>query len=110
MRSNLVGEGGAEASTETSDEVVAELGVMLARLGALAAQPTVGDDVDDAARIDRIALLERLRAALAAAQHTEMVAFARSQVEAHIADSEHRPGVAHRPARHPRTARGRPDH
>ena len=57
MRSNLVGEGGAEASTETSDEVVAELGVMLARLGALAAQPTVGDDVDDAARIDRIALL-----------------------------------------------------
>src|SRR5581483_11571958 len=32
-------------------------------------------------RIDRIALLEKTRAVLAAAQHTEMVAFGRAQVE-----------------------------
>lgn len=36
----------------------------------------------DAIRIDRITALERLRSAAAAAQYIEMVAFARSQVEA----------------------------
>jgi len=41
-----------------------------------------GGAVPDAVRIDRIAALERIRAALAAVQHVEMVAFARSQVEA----------------------------
>ena len=52
---------------------------MLARLGALAVEPAPGTDAD---RIDRIAAFEQLRGALAAAQHAEMVAFARSQVEA----------------------------
>ena len=78
MRSNVGG---------STDGVVAELAAMLARLGALADAPTEpGAGVPDAARIDRIALMERLRAALAAAQHTEMVGFARSQVEVQIAD------------------------
>ena len=83
-----------EAAGQVPDGVVAELAAMLVRLTALAAEPTgpvrgteaVGKAVGDAARIDRIALLEQLRGALAAAQHTEMVAFARSQVEAQIAD------------------------
>jgi hypothetical protein len=76
-----------EAAGRSSDGVVAELSVMLARLTALADGPTApGSGVADACRIDRIALLERLRSAVAAAQHTEMVGFARSQVEAHIAD------------------------
>jgi hypothetical protein len=61
------------------DAVSEELTALLARLGALA-------DVEDAtvsaaARVDRIALFEQLRSALAAAQHTEMVGFARVQVE-----------------------------
>ncbi|NMO91490.1 DUF222 domain-containing protein [Actinomycetospora sp. TBRC 11914] len=65
------------------DAVSAELAALLARLGELA----VGlDAVPDAVRIDRIALLEQTRAALAAAQHTEMVAFAGSQVAAHEAE------------------------
>ena len=62
---------------------MAEVRAMLARLGALAADPAAGSDAD---RIDRIAVLEQLRGAVAAAQHAEIVAFARSQVEAHIAD------------------------
>ena len=36
--------------------------------------------VDDATRVDRIGLLERIKAAAAAAQAAEIVAFARSQV------------------------------
>ncbi len=63
---------------------MAEVSAMLARLGVLAAAP---EQASDAVRVDRIAVLERLRGAVAAAQHGEMVAFARSQVEAHIADS-----------------------
>lgn len=50
------------------------------RLIALLAQPA--EIVADGTRIDRIATLERLRSAAAAAQYVEMVAFARSQVEA----------------------------
>ena len=56
---------------------------MLARLGVLAADPAPGADAD---RIDRIAAFEQMRGALAAAQQAEMVAFARSQVEAQIVD------------------------
>ncbi|MGH7750794.1 MAG: DUF222 domain-containing protein, partial [Candidatus Dormibacteria bacterium] len=47
----------------------------------------VGPDASgtvDAARIDRIAVLEQVKAAAVAAQHTEIVAFARSQVETHL--------------------------
>lgn len=66
------------------DATVAELTAVLARFGVLSAGPAPGPD---AVRIDRIAAMERLRAALAAAQHAEMVAFARSQVEQQIADN-----------------------
>src|ERR1700759_1046043 len=90
MRSNTGGGGGGDA-------VSAELSALLARLGALADGPTdPGGPVSDAARIDRIALLERLRAAVAAAQHTEMVAFARSQIEAQLADDRVDPRTAGR--------------
>jgi hypothetical protein len=73
MRSNEVG--------EPWDTVVAEVAALVARLAELSAVP--GSDAD---RIDRIAAFERARGAVAAAQQAEMVAFARSQVEAHIAD------------------------
>lgn len=49
----------------------------------LAARLTAsGDEATDATRIDRIALLERLKAAVTAAQAAEMVRFADSQVDA----------------------------
>ena len=66
---------------------------MLARLGALAVEPAPGTDAD---RIDRIAAFEQLRGALAAAQQAEMVAFARSQVEQHIADDRFDPAAVGR--------------
>ncbi|WP_300008710.1 DUF222 domain-containing protein [Pseudonocardia sp.] len=65
-------------TSSPADAMVDELSAMLARLGTLAACDA---HTDDAARIDRIALLERVKAAAAAAQHEQMVAFARSQVE-----------------------------
>jgi hypothetical protein len=68
------------AAVTTADEVTAELAAVLARFTALALEPE-DDAVGDARRIDRIALLEQIKAAVAAAQHTEMVRFARSQVE-----------------------------
>ncbi len=69
--------------TKPDDAVAAELRAVLARLGTLAAEPAPGSDAD---RIDRIALLEQIRGAVAAAQQAEIVAFAQSQVESHIAD------------------------
>ena len=77
LGASVLGMGSVEA---IADEVTAELAVVLARFTALATAPdndTV-DDVSDGARIDRIALLERIKAAVAAAQYTQMVAFARS--------------------------------
>jgi hypothetical protein len=74
------------AAVETADEVTAELAAVLARFTTLATGPDSGDVAADADRIDRIALLEQIRSAVAAAQHTQMVRFARSQVEAQIAD------------------------
>ncbi len=67
------------------DAVSAELAAMLARLTELAgADPATvagAATAGGAALVDRIAVLEQLRAALAAAQHTTMVAFGRAQVE-----------------------------
>ncbi|HEY2222002.1 hypothetical protein [Actinomycetospora sp.] len=74
---------GSNGEVEVGDAVSAELTALLTRLTELADAPTEHTAVPDAARIDRIAVLERMRAALAAAQHTEMVAFGRSQVAAH---------------------------
>jgi uncharacterized protein DUF222 len=62
------------------DTVGAELTAFLARLGELADAPVDDPAVGGAVRIDRIAVLEQIRGALAAAQHTEMVAFGRTQV------------------------------
>jgi hypothetical protein len=84
MRSNTEIDGG--------DAVSAELTAVLARLGELADGPVEDPAVPGAVRIDRIAVLERMRAALAAAQHTEMVAFGRSQVEEQSALSRARAG------------------
>ena len=65
----------------SGDAVGVELTAMLARLAELADAAVDDPTVAAAARVDRIAVLERLRAGLAAAQHTEMVAFARSRVD-----------------------------
>jgi hypothetical protein len=59
------------------DEVTLWLQDMLAGLGGLAYDT---DPVDDAARIDRIAVAEQIKAALDAVQANEIVAFAKSQV------------------------------
>src|SRR4029079_12258974 len=89
VAADIVG-AGCDTSNMRSDEgcgqvdpVVAEVAAMLARLGALAADPAPGTDAD---RVDRIACFERMRGALAAAQQAEIVAVARSQVEAQIVD------------------------
>ena len=74
------------AAVGSADEVAAELAAMLARFTTLAMGPDSGDVAADADRIDRIALLEQIKSATAAAQHMQMVRFARSQVEAQIAD------------------------
>lgn len=57
----------------SGDEVVGWLQQVLVQL------PSVPEAPDDAARIDRIAALERVKAAAAAAQSREMVTFAASQ-------------------------------
>ena len=58
-----------------------ELTALVARLGELADAPTDPTADGGVALVDQIAALERLRGAVAAAQHTAMVTFARSQVE-----------------------------
>ena len=55
-------------------------------LASLTAHATHPEPVTSAGgRIDRIAVLERIKAAVVAAQHAEMVAFGREQVEEHLA-------------------------
>lgn len=63
----------------SADTVVAELAGLVERLAGLPAA------AGDAERIDRIAALERLRGAVAAAQARETVDFARSQIAAQAA-------------------------
>jgi hypothetical protein len=79
----------APARETAGDVVTSELAALLARLGdltdsaAVVADGPLGDDAaDDGARIDQIALLERIQAAAAATQAALMVGFARSQVAA----------------------------
>jgi len=64
--------------------VTGELAAVLARLGELtaaaAADPTAGDRVADAARVDQIGLLEWIQAAAAVTQAAVTVGFARPQV------------------------------
>ncbi len=77
MTSNSAVSGGG-----TADAVTAELAALLDRLTLLADGPSTSLDP---ARVDQITLLERVKAAAAAAQHTVLVAFARSQVDTHTA-------------------------
>jgi hypothetical protein len=65
------------------DAALAGFTAMLDNLTTRAAEPDPHSA--DAVRIDRIAALEKIKAAAAAAQYAEMVAFARSQVAAHLA-------------------------
>ncbi|WP_051085788.1 DUF222 domain-containing protein [Actinomycetospora chiangmaiensis] len=72
------------SSNEVVDAVSEELTALLARLGELAELPTDPAGDGGAACVDRIALLEQARAALAAAQHTAIVTFGRTQVEEQV--------------------------
>jgi hypothetical protein len=63
---------------EGGDPVLGYLSEVLAAVGGLASPR--GGAIDDAVRVDRISLLERVKAAVAAAQAAEIVRFARSQV------------------------------
>jgi hypothetical protein len=81
-----------EAERPAADPLVARLDGLLAELGAAVADCTA---VSDAARIDRIARLEQLRAVTAALQAAECVRFAQSQVAEQMA-AKVRPEEAHR--------------
>lgn len=75
-----------------ADVVCAELTAVLAWLAGHLTDPRAHDDghgygptgVDDATRIDRIALFEKVTAAAGAAQSREIVGFARSQVDTQL--------------------------
>ena len=68
------------SNARAGDAVATELTAILARLTELADTP-LDDPAGAAVLVDRIAVFEQMRAALAAAQHTSMVAFARVRVE-----------------------------
>jgi hypothetical protein len=80
-----------EPEPGSADPVVAELDQLMARLGGWVHDLQAGgaEEVADATWVDRIARLEQLRAATAAAQMAMMVAFARSQVAAQISQDVH---------------------
>jgi len=71
----------SNGEVDGGDTVGAELAVLLARLGELADAPVDDPAIGGGQRINRNARYEQVRAAVAAAQHTEMVAFGRTQVE-----------------------------
>jgi Domain of unknown function (DUF222) len=75
-----------EIEPPSGDSLVARLDEMLAEL---AGAVTDASPTGDAARIDRIARLERLRAVTAALQAAESVRFAQSQVAEQIAAEVH---------------------
>jgi hypothetical protein len=75
-----------EAEEPATDPLVARLDGLLAELGAAVADCT---PTCDAARIDRIARLEKLRAVTAALQAAECVRFAQSQVAEQMAAKVH---------------------
>ncbi len=76
----------APDGSSVGDPIAAHLAEMLVALGQMA----VGAGrVDDAVRIDRIALLEQIKGAASAAQSAEIVQFAQSQVRAQRAAEVH---------------------
>ena len=94
MRSSSGNGGKASADGNPDDPVVAAVTAALDLLCAHAADP--GPAVSGAVRIDRVAVMERLRGTLAAAQNSETVAFARDQVEEQIARGDIDPGTVGR--------------
>ena len=70
----------------SADAVVARLDEILEDLASVVADST---PVPDASRVDRIARLEKLRAATAALQVAEAVRFAQSQVAEQMAANVH---------------------
>ncbi|MDN5760727.1 MAG: DUF222 domain-containing protein [Microlunatus sp.] len=80
------------AEAAVRDPVTLRLQETLVWLGSLAVpgEPTGhGDVVEDAARIDRIALAEKLQAAIEAVKATQIVRFAKSQAETQMAEGVH---------------------
>jgi hypothetical protein len=75
-----------ETEPPAADALVVRLDEMLAEFAAAAADCT---PVSDAVRIDRIARLEKLRAATAALQAAESVRFAQSQAAEQVASDVH---------------------
>ena len=75
-----------EAEPQAADAVVGRLDEILDELAAVVAD---GTPASDAARIDRIARLEKLRAITAALQAAESVRFAQSQVAEQLAADVH---------------------
>jgi hypothetical protein len=75
-----------EATEPPPDAVTARLDQILEDFAAAVADNST---VSDAARIDRIARLEKLRAATAALQAAEFVRFAQSQVDEQMAANVH---------------------
>src|SRR5215204_4738261 len=75
-----------QAEPPSTDALVARLDEMLADLAAAVADNTLASD---AVRIDRIALLEKLRAATAALQAAETVRLAQSQVAEQLVADVH---------------------
>jgi hypothetical protein len=70
------------APRDTTDPVAGDVASMLARVADLAARP---EPATRAGWIDRIAALERLKAAVAAAQNAQIIGFGRAEVEHHLA-------------------------
>lgn len=80
-----------EPVVETDDPVCALLGSTLERVASLVADRLGGvdDDASEAVRVDRLHAWERLSAALAAGQASEVVGFARARVERQLAEDVH---------------------
>lgn len=83
---SFTGMSALEIEPPSADGLAMRLDEMLAEL---AGAVTDGSPASDAARIDRIARLEKLRAATAALQATESVRFAQSQVAEQLAADVH---------------------
>ena len=73
----MTAEAVADLADEEPDPMLRALARMLSELGGLT---YAGEVIDDAARVDRMAILEQIKHAAAAAQAGEIVRFARSQV------------------------------
>ena len=80
-----------EPEAEPADPVARWLGAVLDRLGDEVRDALAGcdDEVGEAERVDRIALLERLRGAVSARQAAECVQLGRARVAGELAQERH---------------------